>query len=102
MELPAWTTKPTTSEMSHRDAFTIRSPADFYVAEMDRHDTVLRKALAANFAINADPGCIEAHLFMGLHLRDRDYGMLHLQRAVETGDQLWGPVAEREGKGMVW
>ena len=39
---------------------------------------------------------------MGLHLRDRDYGMLHLQRAVETGDQLWGPVAEREGKGMVW
>ena len=69
-------------------AFTLRSPADFYVAEMDRHDTVLRKALAANFAINADPGCIEAHLFMGLRLMDRDYGMLHLQRAVETGDQL--------------
>ena len=80
--------------------FTIRSPADLYVGEMNKHDTILRKVLAANFAINAAPGCIEAHLFMGVHLLDRNEAMLHLRRAVETGDKLWGPVAKREGEDM--
>ena len=102
MNSPDWMTKPSTSKIVVGTSYRVRSPADFYVGEMERHDTEVRIAVAANFALHVDPGCIEAHLFMGRHLKDPEQAMPHLQRAVETGDKLWEDVARREGGDMEW
>ena len=82
--------------------YAVTSPADDYVERMDNADTLFRKVLAAEFAMRADPGCIEAHLFMGTQLRDDVAAMRHLEHAVAVGDALWAPVAAAEGEDMVW
>lgn len=102
MNLPDWMTKPGTSKVIGGTSYRVRSPADFYVAEMGRHDDTVRIAVAANFALHIDPGCIEAHLFMGRNLKDPEQAILHLQHAVSVGEELWAPVAKREGEDMEW
>jgi tetratricopeptide (TPR) repeat protein len=82
--------------------YAVTSPADDYVERMDNADTLFRKVLAAEFAIRADPGCVEAHLFMGSQLRDATAAMRHLEQAVAAGEALWAPVAAAEGEDMVW
>ena len=80
--------------------YAVAGPADEYVERMEDANTLFKKVLAAEFAIRADPGCIEAHVFMGTQLRDAA-AMRHLEHAVAVGDALWAPAAEAEGDDMV-
>ncbi len=82
--------------------YALSSPADYYVERMENADTLFKKVLAAEFAIRADAGSIEAHVFMGTQLRDNAAAMRHLEHAVAVGEALWAPVAAAEGEDMVW
>lgn len=82
--------------------YSVTSPADDYVERMEDADILFKKVLAAEFAIRADPGCIEAHVFMGTQLRDEAVAIRHLEHAVAFGEALWEPAAAAEGYGMVW
>ena len=83
----------------------VESPADRFVEAMEdaRHDRRTGDLLVlAMRAIRHDPGCIEARLTLAEQSRDSETRQRHLTKAVETGELLWTPVAERLGDGMTW
>ena len=49
-----------------------------------------------------DPGCIEAHLHLADIAKDDRTAYAHLAKAVETGRQLWEPVAAAEEDFAFW
>ena len=79
------------------------SPADELVDMMyDDIGDDARRALAI-MAIKVDMGCIEAHLVLAEQETEYPSRQLaHLQIAVQTGRQLWAPVAREYGRDMKW
>lgn len=83
----------------------VESPADRFVEAMEdaRDDRRTEDLLIlAVRAIRHDSGCIEARLALAEHSRDGETRQRHLTKAVETGELLWAPVAERLGDDMTW
>ena len=97
-----WAARAGKAKILPGTSHTVAGPADGYVFRMEDANTLFKKVLAAEFALKADPGCIEALVFMGTHLRDPSAAMRHLEHAVAVGDALWAPVAAAEGDDMVW
>ncbi len=97
-----WTGKAGKEEIVAGTFYEVAGPADYYVDRMNQATLLFKKALAAEFAIKEDPGCIEAHLFFGRQLKDPDDAMEHLEHAVAMGEALWAPAAMAEGEDMPW
>jgi hypothetical protein len=53
-------------------------------------------------ALEDDPGCIEAHLFLARQAKTPMLVGAHLCKAIETGDALWQPVAARQDDFVWW
>lgn len=88
-----------------RPGLYVVSPADRFVEAMETAREERRTEdllILAVRAIRHDPGCIEARLALAEHSRDRETRQRHLTKAVETGELLWTPVAERLGDDMTW
>lgn len=95
---------PTTGQVVQPGLY-VESPANRFVEAMEdaRDDRRTEDLLVlAVRAIRHDPGCIEARLTLAEHSRDRETRQRHLGKAVETGELLWAPVAERLGDDMTW
>ncbi len=95
---------PTTGHVV-RPGLYVESPADRFVEAMEdaRDDRRTEDLLVlAVRAIRHDPGCIEARLALAEHSRDGETRLRHLKEAVESGELLWAPVAERLGDDMTW
>ena len=95
---------PTTGQVVQPGLY-VESPADRFVEAMEhaREDRRTEDLLVlAMRAIRHDSGCIEARLTLAEHSRDRETRQRHLTKAVETGELLWAPVAERLGDDMTW
>lgn len=96
--------EPSTGHVAQPGLYVV-SPADRFVEAMEdareerRNEDLLILAVRA---IRHDPGCIEARLALAEHSRDRETRHRHLTKAVETGEFLWTPVAERLGDDMTW
>lgn len=79
----------------------VESPADHLVQGMEEAEGERLIALAV-LALRRDPGCIEAHHILSDSAPTQDLRLQHLRTAVETGDELFGPIAEAYGDDMCW
>lgn len=79
----------------------VDSPADRFVEAMEDAEGGDRVILATR-AVRHDPGCIEARLVLAEHARDEHALFRHLEKAVESGELMWAPVAEAMGADLAW
>ncbi len=93
MAAPEWLRKPTTATIGGTFFHMVQSPAEPWLRSMERQTTLQNAAIAAVGALNEDPGCIEAHLFLAHHAQEPHLVYAHLSKAVATGRALWAPVA---------
>ena len=78
------------------------SPADPWLERMEEEPEFQDRLILATSCLRKDPGCIEAHLFLASATDDSGVRLSRLRRAVETGNQLWMPVAAELGDEMTW
>ena len=101
MGYDGWRRRRTTARLGGTWFHAVVSPAEPLVQAMGCQTSFADAALAAVCALKADPGCIEAHIFLAGHCREADDERAHLAKAVETGDFLWSSVADKQG-GFAW
>ena len=93
---------PTTGHVAQPGLY-VESLADRFIEAMEgamgdqRTEDLLILVMRA---IRHDPGCIKARITLAEHSRARETRERHLTKAVETGELLWTPVAERLGDDM--
>ena len=97
-----WPDRPTTAKVGGDWFHVVESPAAAVIERMETMTSFRDKALGALIALNEDPGCIEAHLFLAQHTDDEDKRFVHLARAVQTGRDLWEPIAAVEEGFAYW
>lgn len=102
MPRPDWSDRPTTAWVGGDWFHVVESPADEWIAAMERQTEFRNAVVAALQALKADLGCIDAHLFVARHAR-ADHGCYgHLVKAVETGKALWQSFARKQGDFAWW
>ena len=70
MQMDSWVGKPTTARVTGDSFYYVESPADPAVERMENERVFKRKVMLSWVALIEDPGCIEAHLFMGTCAKD--------------------------------
>lgn len=93
--------QPTTAHVV-RPGLYVASPADPWIRRMEDEAHFADQVLLATSCLRKDPGCIEAHLFLAAATDDLQVRVSRLRRAVETGNQLWIPVAAELGDEITW
>ncbi len=93
--------QPTTAHVRRPGLFVV-SAADPWIERLEENTDFGSCVMLATACLRKDPGCIEAHLFLAAHTDDVDRRLSHLRKAVETGEQLWNPVAAELGNEMTW
>src|SRR6059058_278000 len=93
MRMSDWLNKPTTARVGGNWFHTVESPASEAVSRLEDETVPREKVMFALIALMDDPGCIEAHLHLADVAKDGRTAYAHLAKAVETGRQLWEPVA---------
>ncbi len=83
------------------DGVVVASPAAPYVERMENETREEDRIILASCALRQDPTCIEAHLLLSKYAVDQDTKFRHLNIAVQAGDSLWGPLAERQGSPLM-
>jgi hypothetical protein len=83
------------------DGITVLSPASPYVERMATETREEDRIILASCALRKDPTCIVAHLLLSRYAPDQDTRFQHLKVAVEAGDSLWGPLAEKQGSPLM-
>jgi hypothetical protein len=97
-----WPNRPTTAKIGGDWFHIVESPATPILERMEKKTDHREKVLGALIALNADPGCIEAHMFLAEHSQsDRDVHA-HLVRAIRTGRELWEPIATAQDDFAYW
>ena len=84
MAAPAWL-KAIIAAIGGTVFHTVVSPADEWLDLMERQTALHRKASAAVRALEDDPGCIEAHVFLSRQAKTPALASAHLRKAIETG-----------------
>ncbi len=102
MAAPAWLKATTTAAVGGTIFHTVTSPADEWLDLMERQTDLHRKAFAAVRALEDDPGCIQAHLFLARQAKTTALAGAHLRKAIETGNALWQPVASSQDDFAWW
>jgi hypothetical protein len=97
-----WVGKPSTARVTGVAFYYVESPAELEIQRMENAVTLEDKVKFSWLALQKDPGCIEAHLFRGTHHKDPALRLAHLRAAVESGIDMWDPVADEEGGRMSW
>lgn len=97
-----WPTRPTTAKISSGSDYVVKSPATRVIEHMKTKTSQRDKALGAVIALNADAGCIEAHLFLATYFQHPSKQLAHLERAVRTGQELWAPIADEFNDFAYW
>lgn len=102
MRTPRWFHAPATSRVGGDLFHVVETPAAEWMPFLDADLPFEHKAFAAHRALDEDPGCIEAHLFLTGHAKDGELARLHLAKAVTTGEALWAPVAATQADFSWW
>lgn len=97
-----WRYQPATSKVGGDWFHVVESPAQPTIDRMEKESVSRDKVRFALIALMNDPGCIEAHLFLAEHAKENDAQYAHLAKAVETGRQLWEPVAAAQDDFAYW
>lgn len=97
-----WRKRPTTAKVGGDWFHVVESPATPILEHMETKTSLRDKILGAVIALDEDPGCIEAHMFLANYSRtDRDV-YDHLARAIRTGRELWEPIAAAQDDFSYW
>ena len=92
MRMSDWLTAQTTARVGGGWFHTVETPAATVIKRMEDEPVFANRVRFAFIALTDDPGCIEAHLFLAEHTGDEHRARAHLEKAVETGRQLWEPL----------
>lgn len=92
---------PTTARVV-RPGLYVASPADAWLERMEEASEFQDRVILATACLRKDPGCIDAHLVLAACTDNLEVRVSRLRKAVETGNQLWIPVAAELGDEMTW
>lgn len=96
MPVPHWLHAPTTGRVDLDGPRRIRRPADPFAERWEDEPDEHVRVFLANRALRRDPGFIQAHLLLAGCEARGDVVTAHVNKAVETGRQLWSPTAARD------
>lgn len=102
MRMSDWLHKPTTARVGGEWFHTVATPAAEAVKRLEIETTPRGRVMFALIALMDDPGCIEAHLHLATIAKNDQTAYSHLAKAVETGRQLWRPVAADQDDFAFW
>ena len=100
MRLPSLE-QSTTARVARPGLFVV-SPADPWIERMEEAVDLHDQVILATACLRKDPGCIDAHFVLAASTDDVGRRLDHLRKAIETGEQLWNPVATELGDEMTW
>ena len=102
MPKPQWLDRPTTARVGGDWFHVVKSPADPWIELMENETRFQRRAVLATIALQHDPGCIEALLFLARHAKQNHVAASHLRKAVQSGAALWAQVAADQDDFAWW